>query len=284
MSYLLNTPYSSREIYLNSDDADTVVGGDTSFCTFMFKSVVEVPTNVNILLSIKDAQIPVSFTNVNDNTNTFIYTIGVTTTTFTLINGNYTANTLRDALNSGLNGIFTFSYDSSRNKYTITHASTDFIIESNSGLIRILGFTIKNHTSSSDNITSDSVADLSGLGGVFIQTNFLTSSQDSKTKNLTSILQKIPVTQSGNGIIFYTNKSGFKTQISEKAINEIHIKILDEDQNILNMNNARWRITLGFDFIYQENFRGVESREDLLRRLPVRKKSILVTKKNISSD
>ena len=284
MAYLLNTPYSSREIYLNSDDANRKLGNDTSFCVFTFKSVVEVPSNVNILLSVKDAQIPVSFTNVNDNTNTFIYTISGVTTTFTLANGNYTANTLRDALNTGLSGIFTFTYDSTKNKFTITHASSDFIIESSSGLIRILGFTVIDHTSSSNTITSDSVVDLSGLGGIFIQTNFLTSSQDSKTKNLTSILQKIPINQTGNGIVFYTNKNGYKTQIFEKSVNEIHIKLLDEDQNILNMNNARWRITLGLDFIYQENYRNVESREDLMRRLPVRKKTQLITNKKILGD
>lgn len=284
MSYLLNTPYSSREIYLNSDDADRKIGNDTSFCIFVFKSVVEVPTNVNILLSVKDAQIPVSFTNVNNSTNTFIYTIGVTTTTFTLANGNYTANTLRDALNTGLSGIFTFTYDSTKNKYSITHASSDFIIESSSGLIRILGFTLTDHTSSSNTITSDSVCDLSGLGGIFIQTNFLTSSQDSKTKNLTSILQKIPINQSGNGVVFYTNKNGYKTQIFEKTVNEIHIKILDEDQNTLDMNNARWRLTLGLDFVYQENYRSIESREELIRRLPVRKKTELITNKKILTD
>tara|TARA_R100000951_G_C2647212_1_gene182944 strand:- start:1899 stop:2753 length:855 start_codon:yes stop_codon:yes gene_type:complete len=284
MSYLLNTPYSSREIYLNSDDADRTIADDTNFCIFVFKSIVEVPQNVNILLSIKDAQIPVSFTNVNSNNNTFKYTIGATTTSISIAVGNYTANTLRDKLNTDLAGVFTFTYDSTTNKFTITHVSSDFTLESDSGLIRVLGFTVKDHVSTSQSVTSDSVVDLSGLGGIFIQTNYITSSQDSKTKNLTSILQKIPINQSGNGIVFYTNKSGYKTQIFEKNINEIHIKILDEDQRLLDMNKARWRLTLGLDFVYQENYRDIETREQLLRRLPVRKKTQLIAKNNISSE
>ena len=35
------------------------------------------------------------------------------------------------------------------------------------------------------------------------------------------MFQKIPINQTGNGIVFYTNKSGYKTQIFEKAVNEI---------------------------------------------------------------
>lgn len=285
MSYILNTPFSSRELYLNSDDATAIIGDDTSFCIFSFKSVVEVPPEVNILLSVKDAQIPVSFTNVNSNNNTFKYTIGGVpgSTSTTIPVGNYTANTLRDKLNTVLTG-FTFTYDSTTNKFTINHVSSDFTLESDSGLIRVMGFTVSNHSSSSQSITSDSVVDLSGLGGIFIQTNFITSSQDSKTKNLTSILQKIPITQQGNGVVFYTNKNGYKSQIFDKSINEIHIKLLDEDQNLLNMNKARWRLTLGLDFVYQEKLREFETREQLIRRLPARKKSEILTRKNISSD
>lgn len=283
MSYILNTPYSSREIYLNSDDATATIGDDTSFCIFTFKSIVEVPPEVNILLSVKDAQIPVSFTNVNSNNNTFIYTIGGNTTTVTIDEGNYTANTLRDTLNTALNGTIVLTYDSTTNKYTLACGS-NFTVESHSGLIRVLGFTVSDHASSNNSLTSDSVVDLSGLGGVFVQTNFLTSSQDSKTKNLTSILQKIPITQQGNGVVFYTNKNGYKSQIFDKAINEIHIKLLDEDQNLLNMNKARWRITLGLDFVYQEKLREFETRQQLIRRLPARKKSEILTRKNISSD
>ncbi len=278
MSYLLNTPFSSREIYLNSDDADRV-HNDTSFCVFNFNNVAQVQDNINILLSVVDAQIPVSFTNVNTNNNTFVYKIGSTITSVSLAVGNYTANTLRDALNTLLSGVFTFSYDSIKNKYTITHASGDFTLESNTGLLRVLGFTIQNHISNSSVITSDSVVDLSGLGGIFIQTNYLTSSQDSKSKNYTSILQKIPINQQGNGVVFFTNKTGYKTQIFEKNISEIHIKLLDEDQNLLNMQNARWRITLGLDFVYQEKLRSSESREDILSRLPQRKKTFLTNKK-----
>ena len=283
MTYLLNTPYSSREIYLNSDDADRRIGDDTSFCIFTFESLVTVPENIAILLSLKDAQIPVSFLNINDNNNTFVYQVGGVITSVSLSTGNYTANTLRDNLNTLLNNIFTISYDSIKNKFTITHASTDFTLESNTGLLRVLGFTVKDHISSSNFITSDSIADLSGLGGIFIKTNYMTQSYDSKTKNFSSILQKIPITQQGNGVVFFNNKSGYKTQIFDKIISEIHIQILDENQNILNMNNAQWRMTLGLDFIYRENFRKVDSRNEVLSRLPVRKKTLLVGKNNIYS-
>ena len=281
MSYVLNTPYASRELYLNSDDADTTVGDDTNFCIFTFQSVINVPPEVTILMSVKDAQIPVSFSNVNSNTNTFIYTIGVTTTTRTIDVGNYSANNLKDELNTLLTGVFVVTYSAITNKYTFTHASADFTINEESTCLRLLGFTITDHTSSSYIATSNSVVDLSGLGGVFIKTNFLTSSQDSKSKNLTSILQKIPITQAGNGVVFFNNKSGFKTAIFEKNINEIHIQLLDEDQNLLNMNNAQWRMSLGLDFIYPSAFRQFETREQLLRRLPPRKKSDLFLKNNI---
>lgn len=283
MAYILNTPFSSREIYLNSDDAERKVGNDTSFCVFSFNNVAQVNDNINILLSVVDAQIPVSFTNVNSNNNTFVYKISNTIVSVSLAVGNYTVNSLRDGLNLLLNGIFTFTYDSIKNKFTITHASTDFTLELNTGLLRVLGFTIANHQSSLSIITSDSVADLSGLGGIFISTNFLTTSQDSKSKNLTSILQKIPITQQGNGVVFFTNKTGYKTQIFEKNISEIHIKLLDEEQNLLDMQNARWRITLGLDFVYQEKLRDAESRQQLLQRLPQRKKTFLMNKK-ISTD
>ncbi len=207
-----------------------------------------------------------------------------TITSVSVTVGNYTANTLRDSLNTLLNGVFTFSYDSIKNKYTITKSGGEFTLESNTGLLRVLGFTIKDHISSSSVITSDSVVDLSGLGGIFIQTNYLTPSQDSKSKNLTSILQKIPINQQGNGIVFFTNKTGYKTQIFEKNINEIHIKLLDEDQNLLNMNNARWRITLGLDFVYQEKLRNTETRQELIQRLPQRKKTYISNKKNITTE
>ena len=278
-----DTPYSSRDLYLNSDDADRTVGDDTNFCVFFFKSIVDVPPEINISIKIKDAQIPVSFSNVNSNTNTFVYSpIGSSKVTTIITDGNYTSLSLRDKFNTDLSGIFTITYDSTRNKYTITKASGEFTLHKESGLIRILGFTVKDHISSNGVLISDSIVDLSGLGGIFVQTNFITANQDSKTKNLTSILQKIPINQSGNGVVFYNNKTDSKSTIFEKSINELHIRLLDEDQNLLAMNNGRWRMTISLDFTYQNKYRQFESREQLIRRLPVRKKKDFILQNNIT--
>lgn len=275
--YKLDTPFSAKQIYLKSQNAQ-IRSGENTDCVFFFQNnPISVNPNVSILISIVDCQIPVSFYTITVNNNTLKYSINSADQTDIVIPpGNYTTETLRTYLNQNFNGI-TVEYISSTNKYRFSHGSNAFVIKSESTCLKFLGLSDVDHSSLNNAVTSDKTIDLSGVTAVYVDSNFMTQNLDSANQ-VSSILAKIPVNAGSDAIQFYTNKTGYKSEIQLKTISTIRIRLIDQDSNLIDLNGAHWQMTLQCDFRYTRNEKPILQKSI---RLPSR---IKIDRAKIKSD
>lgn len=251
MSYTLNTNYKSKLLILDSQYATIYNNGTSkSDLIFVLKDIINVPTNVNVLLSLQNASIPLSFYIIGDYNNYIKITqTNGTTTTKTFTKGNYTASDFVTYWNS-LGTSYTLSFSTITNKFTFTNSNSyEFTISSSSTCLDLLGFSGSSLTSSSYVLTSDTVCNFAGERYLIIETNLYTQNIDSKTGMFSPILMTIPLDISHGGVLTYQNQFGYKSYINEKTISFISIKIYDADKNLVNFNNKDFYMLLQFDFV-----------------------------------
>lgn len=190
---------------------------------------------------------PVSFYLVDDNNNKLV----VNSTTYTLTNGNYTAKNLATHIKSLLGNNYTISYNSITNKYTFTHTTTNFTINSTSTCLTLLGFSSTSHNSNMLSLSSDTVINLSGQYNVLYVdiSNILTTNLSSLTGRRTSIVESIPVTVPYGSVMYYEDKTTTYHSIQEDIISYIHVRILGEDMlTPVDFQGQNWNMTLEFEF------------------------------------
>lgn len=76
-----------------------------------------------------------------------------------------------------------------------------------------------------------------------------------KNSTRDNIISKIPVDVPSGSVLIWRNLTNHKTMINEKTINEIEIKITDENDDLLDLNakNVHWTCTIQLDFIRLTN-------------------------------
>ncbi len=115
-------------------------------------------------------------------------------------------------------------------KSDISYLSTNKILKSN---ISINLFTIRNIYISSNNLILNNV--------------------NSSTPNNSSILCSIPITSSVNSIISYSNIYDVKNEVNHtNNLNLLHIKLTDQDCDLLDLNGVHWSMTLQIDITKQK--------------------------------
>ena len=237
-------PISSRQIYLNSKDAEKINPEFTSDCFFFFKEIIAPPTpNIEMLLSVVSASIPMSFYVVNSTNNKLVYN---TNQTHIIPSGNYNATELKNELET-ISIFSSVTYCSKFNKLTFTGVSS-FTIEETSSCLKLLGLTKKQQTSSGNTLVGDSVVNLAGISGLYLHTNLLNNNLDSRTGMFSNIIARIPVDTAPNGILQYASQNEFKTVINDTVIDVLRIQIEDDEQNLVQLNEQEWAITLQIDF------------------------------------
>lgn len=251
MSYILDTNLSSRQIYLQSGNASYYLNGIGS-ALYFFNDVILAPNDTSILVSLVDAQIPMSYYTITSSKNTLDYVENSISYSYSLDTGNTDAITLKTDLNTNLNNISCI-YSSKTNKYTFSSSNT-FSFNSSSTCFEFLGFSSGTHTAvlngGSYELISDNVVNLAGTKSIYVASNLHNNSGlDSRTGSLSNVLTKIPVNTSSNGILKYTNKSNYKIAISDKHINYIHIMLEDDDREVIDFNGINYSMTLQLDFI-----------------------------------
>ena len=251
----MDTPFGSQQIYLDSDDADLYIDGKISDCVFTFKDIIIAPPEIDILLSVVNITIPISWYTIDTNTDTIVWSLNsVNQTNVSLTHGNYSATDLLDHLNTQFGGTITVSYDDVTSKFTFTHDSLDFVIKEATNCLSQLGFSTGNHSSSDSTLLSNNIVDLSGVKTVQLRSNFTTNSLESKTKGVSTILAKIPVPLSSGSILVYTNKTGFKSKLSNTHINYIRLRLEDNDNVPLELNGIEWSCVLQIDYQKQRRY------------------------------
>lgn len=241
MSYQLNTHWPSRQIFLNSAFA--------KYSSYEYhwdlNEQIYVPTGYNLLVSVVDAQIPVSYYKLNEH-NRFFY---VNDNLTSIRAGNYDILSLIDEIHSTIQPL-TLTYDIVRNKVTISSAQAFSIRNdsSRSRFLKVLGFDLDLYEGSTS-YTSEGQVNMAGVSSIYVSSQELVSMNiDSFSKTSSHILCKIPATASSNGIIFYDGRDQ-KQLIKTRGVSEITIALFDHEYNPLDLNGVPWSITLQFDYI-----------------------------------
>jgi hypothetical protein len=235
------------QIYLNSKRANKYIDNNTSNCIF-FLPRVNIKKNNNITISVLSMQLPYSFYNINYTNNKLTYVVNGVINTVYITPSNYNVNSLKDHIIT-LIGSDTFNiiYSASSNKFTFTNIINDFtLLHTNSNCFELLGLSEVDHFSVNRVLVSDLVCNLFTIRNIHIVSdNFILNNIDSFNPNNSNILASVPVNTIYNGVISYTNDHNVYSEINDVTnLTHLHIKLTDQDGDIINLNGTHFSITL----------------------------------------
>ena len=232
------------EIYLNSKSATNYINNQISDCYFNLPSI-EILQDEVAYVSLKDAVISYSFYNVNNTNNKLNYILNSINYSITLINGYYNVNTLKTHLLElfGLN--WTINYISKLNKYEFIHQHHNFTFLSSSTCFELLGFKDNaSYTSTSLKLTSSICCNTFTIKNIYVSSdNFILNNVDSNNHNRSNIVCSIPVRGLYNSILFYEDSSKHLVYKLDNIVN-LHIKLTDQNNNLLDMNDIHYTLTI----------------------------------------
>jgi hypothetical protein len=245
----MNQTKNTCNLYLNSKTAIKQLGG-TSDCLFDFSNLPI--DDGDIYVSVQTAQIPGTFYNIDDINNLLVYNVnGGANINLVIPQSNYNVNTLKTYLQSVMTG-FTITFNSQSNKYTFTHATNVFSFKSTSTAFEYLGFPDgQTYNSTGLSLTSSQVVNFFTIRNVLVEiSNLMTINKTSDPQNSNaSILCSIPVNTSQGSILSYSNIFNLSDRVA--SINNfavLHVRLLDQDLDLLDLNGGNWSITLQLSF------------------------------------
>jgi hypothetical protein len=236
----------SIQIYLNSANADKIYNNTLSDAEYHI-TPISIPDGYYMYIKVENATIPYSFYNINNFNIKFTYSLKDQPITNILINnGNYNITQLVDKLKLLMIN-FEITYNVIDNKLTFKN-DEDFEFYDQSTCYEILGFIHgKDYSSISNIIKSQNCVNLMSIKRINLQSNFQTNNINKFAINNNSILCSIPVNKAPYSLIEYTNYNNFRTNLFINIISLIRIKIVDEDENIIDLNGLNYSLTLQID-------------------------------------
>jgi hypothetical protein len=189
-------------------------------------------------ISVIHAEIPYSFYVINEYNNL----LSLSTGNIYVDYGNYNANTLMKFINAKLPTNMVLSFNSTTGKMTLTYTQP-FQIYSSSTIYNVLGFAKTNYSSTTNKIDFPYPFNSLGTKNLYIKSNVLLSNYNSATKDYVT-LTSIPVNVEPYSIILYNNYSTSSHLIKNTILDEIEIKIYDDNNSLVDFNNIEWSITI----------------------------------------
>jgi hypothetical protein len=289
MSYI-----DSRLINLNSSDAIRLNDTKLSNVQFNFSNVLK--EEKDIIFSsggVSNASFCFSFYNINDTNNAFDIAITpATKSTYTynvdIAKGMYNATSLLKYIQNDLNAQMAydgltdadgvqmysqFNYFSATGRFEIIILPTtytsykqllfDKVLQPNT-VFYTLGL-IDKYTTGSEIATYDPsylsnyLINMLGVKKINVYSSALANtSLDSKTKSNNDLVRSINVDVPPYGLISFSNSTGIYGKFKNKRINNIDIRLLDENENFIDFNNVDWvmsiQIIMTKKLIIQDNY------------------------------
>jgi len=246
--------HESIQIHLNSKYAKNFNNQNYSDIDFE-TNLISVDDNYSIHLSVINASIPYSFYNINSTNNKLNYqeltTPDLTGLTLYINYGNYTAYQLATYLSQNLPNT-TVTYNSIINKFTFTNSVNEFkILSQYSTCINVLGLSTNDLYNSSfgKSLTLYKQINLAQNQMIKIATNFNSGSISNLNNNDMKILCSFPVNNVPYSLITYTNNDKYKIDLNNNNFNSINIKLLNQDEQPLELNQQYFSLTLQLDFV-----------------------------------
>ena len=240
---------NSIQIFLNSRYATEAVGDNTANCIY-YLPVIEIPDGHQIYLSLQNANIPYSFYSITSFDNTFIFgLVAGPATTYYVQPGNYTITQLIGVIQAAMGASYTITYSSITSKILITHASSNFIIYA-STFNHIIGFSKTSNTTSAANLLNGrDCVNLNQIRAINVEINFPTYNVNIAQPYNQNILAIIPVYVAPFSIITYTNTNNFRTNLYVNKLDQIQIRLLDNENRLIDMNGIQYQMTLQLDCV-----------------------------------
>ena len=265
------TRIDSRIISLNSSNA--ILKNNTTFnsdVVFRLIGLVKPEPDIkHITFHLVDAQIPVSFYNINYTNNVLKYQISSINYTITVTPGNYNFTSLANILIAGFfaNGhIFTITINKQTGVITFATPATNFILQVSS-IFSTLGFPASNQISTSFSLTATYPLNLFGITKIKINSSFFNSyNYDSATNGMSNLVSIIPVDQPAFGLIIYENKSDAKYTLRTNAVDEIDLTLTDQNDNLINFNNIDWQLTFLLEITREHDELSSTEMSDVLKQ------------------
>jgi hypothetical protein len=247
-----STYIDQRQIILNSDHAILNNGTFLSDVNFTFIGLLQDDADVEeITVQVQNAQIPISFYNINVYNNILNITYNATPYSLTLTRGNYNSTTLINEIIAKLALIaitdITIATSSITGIITFTRAGgLNFTINSTGTINKVLGFEVgTTYISVGGVLSAPFPLNLLGLLKLKIASYELqTGNYDSSVDGTLNILATIPIEAGSFGLILYDNISNTQSLIRNPTLDGFDLKIYGDDNNLVNFNNVGWNITL----------------------------------------
>jgi len=239
----------SIQIYLNSRYATETVGGNIANSIY-YLPVIEIPDGHHIYLSLQNATIPYSFYSISSVDNTFSWgLVAGPVNTYYIEPGNYNITQLIDVIKTAMGASFTITYSPITSKLLITHATTNFIIYAGT-FNHIIGFSKTSNTTSVANLLySRDCVNLNQIRALNIEINFPTYNVNVAQPYNQNILATIPVYVAPFSIITYQNPNNFRTNLYVNKLDQIQIRIVDNEGRLVDMNGIQYQMTLQLDCV-----------------------------------
>ena len=248
----MTTYIDQRLITLSSDNAILNNGSFLSDVNFNFVGLLKDDKDVEMIeISVQNAQIPISFYNINVYTNILIITYNSIQYTLTLTRGNYNSTTLINEITAKLSAQsitdIAITISAITGNLTFTRAgSLNFTINSTGTINKVLGFELNtNYTSVSGILISPNPLNLLGLLKIKIASfELLTNNYDSSVNGNLNILATIPIEAGSFGLILYDNISNIEYILRNNTLDGFDLKLYGDDGNLINFNGIGWNISL----------------------------------------
>jgi hypothetical protein len=103
-----------------------------------------------------------------------------------------------------------------------------------------------------NNVTSKTQVNMIKTTSIYVEcVNLLNESFDSRLNGQSGVIARIPVVGLPNNMLTWTNGFGTRTRLADKVIKYIHIRLLDDKREVLQIQGT-WTMTLQFEVVLIE--------------------------------
>jgi len=212
---------------------------------FNMENVIKSKHGYKMLLNIIDAEIPISFYNINSNNNTVIDISGVDETSFNISGGNYTGLEIATDLSNNAPHI-SVSYDTAINKFSFKTSDTNTRkIKAND----MLGVSSDLEIAPSDGFNvAQNQANFGGIRNIYVKIKNLGIHNLNSSGIYCDIITKIPIDKNYGGVINYIDQLRNFQIIDTRQISEIEVELVDRNGKPIGgddgLGGLEWTLTL----------------------------------------
>jgi hypothetical protein len=262
-----------RIVILNSNNAVKNNGDYNSDVVFNFTGILtDEPDIKEVQVSVQNAQIPMSFYNINVYNNILRITYNSVNYTITLTRGNYNSNTLITEIVSQLAGqlitdiTITISGVTGILKF-VRAGSLNFTILSTGTINKTLGFEIgTNYTTTLGVLSAPYPLNLLGILKLKITSlEISTYNFDSSVLGNLNVLATIPIEAGTFGLIQYDNFANIQSIIKNPSLDSFDLQIYGDDGNLVNFNGIGWNIVLMFAITRERKQKSATQFKDIVQ-------------------